>query len=227
MAGRSEPFHSVSNQLFVPRLPAIPFFDRRDFDFPWLAALEAKTDIIRSELEAMLQSERDRFRPYIERKPGEPVNQWQELDHSLRWSVFHLWRGGSPVQENLDRCPETAKALAAVPVADIPGQCPNSLFSALAPRTRIPPHNGETNARLVAHLPLIVPEGCRFRVGFEQRRWTVGEVLVFDDTLEHEAINDSDELRAVLIFDLWNPLLSAAEREMVRQMTVAARDFNS
>jgi aspartyl/asparaginyl beta-hydroxylase (cupin superfamily) len=51
--------------------------------------------------------------------------------------------------------------------------------------------------------------------------------LIFDDTIEHEARNDSDEPRVVLIFDLWNPLLLPAERELVTTMTAAARAFAS
>jgi aspartyl/asparaginyl beta-hydroxylase (cupin superfamily) len=223
MAGLSKPFVSDSNQLYVPRLPAIPFFDRDQF--PWIPALEAQTDVIRAELLAALQNDRERFSPYIAYKPGEPVNQWQELNHSLRWSTLALWRGGEPVRENLDRCPETARALEQVEMAQIGGLCPNAMFSALAPKTRIPPHHGETNARLVAHLPLIVPDHCLFRVGFEERPWRVGEVMVFDDTLEHEARNDSDELRVVLIFDVWNPLLSTAEHEIINAMVAAAREF--
>jgi aspartate beta-hydroxylase len=223
MARKSRPYRSESNQLHVPRLPAIPFFDRSDF--PFLAALEAKTDVIRAELLAALDADRDRFTPYIQIDRGMPVDQWRELNHSQRWGVLHLWRGGTRVAENLERCPETARALAALPMADIDGLCPNAMFSALAPKTHIPPHNGETNARVVAHLPLIVPEGCWYRVGFEERRWRVGEVLVFDDTIEHEARNDSDELRVVLIFDLWNPLLTTAERELVKAMAAAARRF--
>src|SRR5690606_8624352 len=86
------------------------------------------------------------------------------------------------------------------------------------------PHNGETNARLVAHLPLIVPDGCWLRVGYERHEWKVGEIVVFDDTLEHEAMNGSDELRIVLIFDVWNPLLAVAERDMVRAMPAAVGD---
>jgi aspartyl/asparaginyl beta-hydroxylase (cupin superfamily) len=101
------------------------------------------------------------------------------------------------------------------------------MFSALAPHTRIPPHHGETNARLVVHLPLIIPPGCWYRVGFEERNWKVGEALIFDDTIEHEARNDSDELRVVLIFDVWNPLLSPAERDMVRTLSAAIREFQS
>jgi aspartate beta-hydroxylase len=110
-------------------------------------------------------------------------------------------------------------------MADIGGLCPNAMFSVLAPHTHIPPHHGETNARLVAHLPLIVPQGCRYRVGFEERQWTPGETLIFDDSIEHEARNDSDEIRVVLIFDVWNPLLEPAEQDMVRAMSRAAREF--
>lgn len=222
-AGRSRPYVSESNQMHVPRLPAIPFYDRADF--PALRQLESRTDAIRGELLAMLESGQSGFSPYIAYKPGDPVNQWQELNHSDRWSAFHLWRGGSPVAEHLERCPVTAGALDAVGMADIDGLCPNALFSALAPRTQIPPHNGESNARLVAHLPLVVPKGCRLRVGFEEREWKTGEVLVFDDTIEHAASNDSDELRVVLIFDLWNPLLEPAERALVNAMARASREF--
>jgi len=223
VARKSQAYESKSNQLHVPRLAAIPFFERSLF--PWLEALEARTDLIRAELLAVLADHRQQFQPYIQYNPGEPVNQWAQLNHSELWSAFHLWRAGVPVDENLQRCPVTTAALAEARMADISGLCPNAMFSLLAPRTRIPPHHGETNARVIAHLPLIVPHGCRYRVGFEEREWKVGETLIFDDTIEHEARNDSDELRVVLIFDLWNPLLQPEEREMVRSLTTAAREF--
>lgn len=224
MTGQTQPYHQTCNQLHIPRLPPIPFHDRRNF--PWLAAIEEKTEVIRAELLNALEADRDKFSPYITYNPGEPVNQWQELNHSLRWSVLKLWAGGLPDQANIERCPQTAQAIAALPLVHIEGLCPNAMFSALAPKSRIPPHNGETNARLVAHLPLVVPEKCKYRVGYEWREWKVGEVLIFDDTIEHEAINDSDELRVVLIFDLWNPNLAPEERDMVRAMTAAARAYN-
>jgi len=225
LAGKTKPYPAVANQLCVPRLPAVPFFERELF--PFLAELEAKTAAIRAELATALAADRDRFVPYIQYAPGQPVNQWRDLNHSLRWSTLHLWRSGKPVEDNLARCPETARALAAMPLADIDGLCPNAMFSVLAPHSHIPPHNGETNARVVAHLPLIVPEGCAYRVGFDWRRWHVGETLIFDDTIEHEARNDSDEPRVVLIFDLWNPLLAPVERELVTTLTAAARAFTS
>jgi aspartate beta-hydroxylase len=220
----SEPYVSESNQLHVPRLPAIPFYDPADF--PFFRDLEAKTDIIREELLAALAQDREKFSPYIAYNPGEPVNQWAELNHSDRWSTLQLWRYGEPLQENLERCPETAKALQEASLATIDGVCPNALFSALAPHTHIPPHHGESNARLVAHLPLIIPDKCFIRVGFETREWQVGKVIVFDDTLEHEARNDSDELRVVLIFDVWNPLLTPDERKIVNRMARATRQYD-
>lgn len=225
VSGRSRPYPSVCSQLQVPRLPAIPFFEREAFD--WVEALEAKTEAITAELRVALAQDQGEFKPYIAYQPGAPVNQWQELNHSQRWSSYFLWRHGEPVTEHLQSCPETAQALAAVQMADIGGLCPNSMFSVLAPHTRIPPHHGETNARLIVHLPLVVPEHCLYRVGFEQRRWKVGEVLIFDDSIEHEARNDSDELRVVLIFDIWNPLLSLAERDMVKALSAASREFQS
>jgi aspartate beta-hydroxylase len=223
MAGRTKPYHSDSNQMFVPRLPAIPFFDRDEF--AWAPALESQTRVITDELHAAQSARADQFEPYIAYRPGDPVNQWARLNHSNRWSTLKLWTGGVRNEDNLAACPATAKALEACDMADIDGLCPNAMFSALAPHTEIPPHHGETNARLVVHLPLIVPDKCTYRVGFEQRQWEVGKLLIFDDTLEHTARNDSDDLRVVLIFDVWNPCLSGEEREIVRTLTRAARNF--
>lgn len=222
MSGLTEPYVAQANQIYVPRLPAIPFYDRALF--PWASALESKTAIIREELRAALEQDEE-FAPYIQLRPDQPVDQWVHLNHSARWRHYGLYRNGGADERHLTRCPETRKALAAVDMADIEGLCPNAMFSALAPRSHIPPHTGETNARLVVHLPLIVPEGCRYRVGFDQRQWREGEILVFDDTIEHEAHNDSDSLRVVLIFDVWNPLLSLEERDGVRRLAAASRAF--
>lgn len=225
LAGRSQPYRSECSQLHVPRLPALGFYDPSIF--PWIGELQAEAAAIRIELEQLLSESFDEFEPYVAYKPGDPVNQWQQLNHSRRWSSLHLWAHGAPVQQNLDRCPRTARVLARIEAVNIAGLCPNAMFSVLAPHTVIPPHTGETNARLVAHLPLIVPERCTFRVGYDWRTWREGEVLVFDDTIEHEARNDSDQLRVVLIFDVWNPLLSAAERAMVSSLSSALREYRS
>jgi aspartyl/asparaginyl beta-hydroxylase (cupin superfamily) len=99
------------------------------------------------------------------------------------------------------------------------------MFSVLQPRTRIPPHTGIANFRLVVHLPLVLPGNCGFRVGGETREWRIGEAWVFDDTIEHEAWNDSDEIRIILICDIWSPRLSPAEREAIRAVIAATDAF--
>ena len=222
-AGRTRPYVSQANQLAVPRLPAIPFFERTQFE--WAEALEARTADIRAEFENAFAGDEPSFRPYVSYKRNEPMNQWAPLNESRRWSHYGLWRGGKAEEDHLAGCPQTRDALLATDMADIEGLCPNAMFSVLAPRTEIPPHNGETNARLVCHLPLIVPEGCLYRVGFETRSWREGELLIFDDTLEHSARNDSDHTRVVLLFDIWHPMLSPEERELVRAFAAASRDY--
>jgi aspartyl/asparaginyl beta-hydroxylase (cupin superfamily) len=197
-----------------PYLPALEFFPRACF--PWLEALEASTGAIAGELEALFREEHAGFAPYVAFDAAQPVNQWAELNHSPRWSAWYLWKDGERNETHCARCPSTAAAAEAVPLLDLPGKGPTVMFSILAPRTRIPPHTGSSNVRATIHLPLVVPESCGFRVGAETREWRVGEGWGFDDTIEHEAWNDSDVPRAILILDVWNPLLSEAERAAVR-----------
>ena len=95
-------------------------------------------------------------------------------------------------ESHVARCRRTAAVLAQIPQVDIPGRGPTASFSILDAHTRIPAHTGVTNTRVTVHLPLIVPPGCGFRVGGETRESQVGTGWVFDDTIEHEAWNDSD-----------------------------------
>lgn len=200
--------------LHFPKLPALEFHPRASF--PWLAELEAATSDIRAECAAVLADESAGLEPYIAYAEGLPLDQWAELNHSRKWSVFYLWRDGNPLDAHLARCPRTAAALGAIPKVDIPGVGPTAFFSMLDAGAHIPAHTGVTNSRLIVHLPLVVPEGCRFRVGSDTRPWREGEAWVFDDTIEHEAWNEAKQPRAVLIFDVWNPLLTDVERDLVR-----------
>ena len=198
-----------------PYLPAIEFFAAGDF--PWFAQIEAETDQIRSELLGLLADpEGAGFRPYIAFDPTQPVNQWAELNHSRRWSAGFFWEDGVRNEANIARCPATAAALEKLPLLDIPSKGPTALFSILDAHSRIPPHTGSDNVRATVHLPLVVPDGCGLRVGSETRIPAAGMAWAFDDTIEHEAWNDSDEPRAILIFDIWNPLLTEPERAAVR-----------
>ena len=203
--------------LHYPFLPADEYFDRRHFD--WLDQLEAGAGVIRAELDALLASPGEVLRPYVRMDKGTPQNLWSALDHSLDWSACFLWEYGLPNQPVLDRCPQTAALLERLPLARIPGRAPNAFFSMLRPHTRIPPHTGVTNTRAIIHLALDIPSGCGFRVGGETRQWVEGTAFAFDDTIEHEAWNDSDHRRAVLIIDTWNPHLTQRERDAIVRYT--------
>ncbi len=223
MVGRKRRFESQSAIYHYPQLAPVEFFRREDFS--WLDSVEAATDGIREEFLAVLAQE-EGFTPYVTYPADVPKNQWVELNNSPRWSAFHLYKQGARVEENAAKCPRTMQLLAGVPQPEQAGRTPAAMFSLLKPRTRIPAHAGVTNVRLVTHLPLIVPEGCGFRVGNETREWIPGKAWVFDDTIEHEAWNDSDKLRVVLIFDIWHPALSAAERAMVTALAAALQEFS-
>ncbi len=218
-SGTARPWPQQPLLLHYPRLPAIPFHDRADF--PWLAELEAATSIIQGELAGALERFGGDFAPYIAYPPGAPVAQWGELNHSRRWSTLFLWRDGERQAAVCDACPETAALLEQLPAARQPGFAPTAMFSALEGRTAIPPHTGSANTRLIVHLPLVLPGPARFRVGAETKAWRLGEAWVFDDTIEHEAWNDADTTRVILIFDVWNPLLTDRERALVSAMMTA------
>ncbi len=209
--------------LNYPRLPAIPFYDRALF--PWLETLEAATPVIVAELEAMLADSFDAFAPYVAYPKGAPVNQWGELNHSRKWTSLWLWRDGARQDAVCERCPRTAALLESLPMCRQDGFAPTAVFSALQPHTHIPAHTGSSNVRLLTHLPLILPGPARFRVGNTVRDWKMGEAWVFDDTIDHEAWNDADQMRVILIFDIWNPYLSEAEQTLITAMMQAHKGF--
>jgi aspartyl/asparaginyl beta-hydroxylase (cupin superfamily) len=218
LMGKRRVYHSQPTWMYFPGLPAIEFFDRSLF--PWLAPLEAASPEIRTELMRVLVSDRPGLQPYIDFPDGLPIDQFKELNRSRKWSAYFLWNQGQANAGHIARCPITARTLEeVVPRCRVEGRAPTAFFSILDPNTRIPAHTGITNTRCTVHLPLIVPPSCGFRVGSTTREWVPDQAWVFDDTIEHEAWNLSDTPRAVLIFDIWNPLLSPAERDMIQTAT--------
>jgi tetratricopeptide (TPR) repeat protein len=216
---RTRHFHQEPSHFHFPGLPEIEFHERGEF--PGLDSLEAQAGEIRAEFEALIASEAAELVPYIQYPDYVPLRQWRELNRNKKWTAIHLLQNGQRVETNARHCPRTLEAIAALPQPQVPGASPNAMFSLLAPRTRIPPHTGVANTRLVCHLALIVPPDCGFRVGNTTVEWKEGEAFVFDDTIEHEAWNDSDQLRVVLIADLWPPALNEIERKAVASVIPA------
>ena len=210
--------------MTFPGLPARAWHEREDF--PWMGEMESHTDAIREELLAVLASD-EGFRPFVEMPKEHPgAAYWEAVNHSPSWNAFFFYRDGNAFSENQARCPKTIAALDAAPLNRVADHSPECFYSVLKPNAHIPPHTGVINVRLVVHLPLIVPPDCGIRVGSETRGWTEGRCIVFDDTYEHEAWNRSAHTRVVLIFDIWNPGLSAAEREGMKSVVEALGRFN-
>lgn len=200
---------------YFPELPQIQFYEREQFS--WAAGVEAATDAIRAELEAAMGGDSG-FRPYLQARADRPSYDFHGLLDNPAWSTLYLWENGGPTPGSIERFPQTFAALNTLPMPHITKRAPSILFSLLQPKARIEPHHGMINTRLICHLPLVVPPGCGFRVGNEVREWEVGKLIIFDDTIEHEAWNDSDADRIVLIFDVWRPELVESERESITAM---------
>jgi aspartate beta-hydroxylase len=222
------PAHDVRQKpkfLYVPQLPTTAYFARELFD--WYAELERHTDAIRAELLAVLRDE-EGMEPFLKFTSPDAVPQYLGAGPQgpPAWDAYFFYRHGKRYEENCARCPTTAAIIETLPLARIRAHAPEICFSVLAPGTHILPHHGVTNARLVTHLPLIVPGDCAIRVGGEEHAWAEGRCVTFDDTFEHEAWNRSDSTRVVLILDHWNPHLSAVECEAIAALVAEIGDFN-
>jgi aspartyl/asparaginyl beta-hydroxylase (cupin superfamily) len=208
LAGRAQVHLQQPTSFYYPGLAQRAFFEREEF--AWVPALEAATDTIAAELEALLR-DGDTLTPYVRPEPNRPAKRHALLDDP-RWSAFHLYQDGTPIAENVARFPATMAALAELPIPHIAGRSPMVLFSVLRAGTHIPAHHGMINTRLICHLPLIVPPRCTLRVGNHSRPVERGRMMIFDDSLEHEAWNDSGDTRIVLLFEIWRPDLQDGER---------------
>jgi Aspartyl/Asparaginyl beta-hydroxylase len=202
----------VSSQFLIPEVKSAEYFEPADFT--GVPEIERHTDAIREEFLALTRNKAPQLAPYLAGLEAEQPDSEQ----IGKWSMIPLLRGGNVIEEYASECPTTMRLFEGIDSPRIGRIAPSLYFSVLEPHSRIEPHTGIINARLIVHWPLIVPDSCGFRVGSETREWVPGTALVFDDMIEHEAWNDSGRIRVVLISDLWRPDLTAAERAGIIQL---------
>ncbi|MEL7487893.1 MAG: aspartyl/asparaginyl beta-hydroxylase domain-containing protein, partial [Pseudomonadota bacterium] len=222
MFGKRQIYGQQPQKYFFPELPNIQFYNRNRFD--WVEKIEAYTDRIANELATLIE-QGSGFEPYVQQNADRPRADHQSMVDNPDWSAFFLWKDGARVEENAKRCPATMEALSLAPAPSIPGNSPTALFSMLRPGAGIPPHHGLINTRLICHLPLIVPGDCALRVGDDTRAWKRGEMLIFDDTIEHEAWNNSADARIVLLFDIEQPAMTPEEHQAVEKLFAAIEAY--
>jgi ornithine lipid ester-linked acyl 2-hydroxylase len=177
------------------RVENTPFIDPRQFE--WNDSVTAEWTTVQRELKALLST-------------VETIPEWGVVTDEKNlpitekdtWRTYFFYVYGQRFEKQCSECPETARLL-----AQIPGM-KTALFSIMEPGTRITPHRGPYRGVLRYHLPLIVPEGgkCGIRVGGEDASWEEGVAMMFDDTYEHEAWNESQETRVVLFLDITRPM---------------------
>ncbi len=165
-------------------------------EFPFLETLEGNWQDILEELDDLLFDEVE--------KGTDHFTKWREPELYLGdWDVFALYDWDKKVEEHCEMCPKTTKLVEQIPGLKTAG------FSALAPHTHIKPHQGyEENPVYRGHLGLIVPkpkESCWLRVDETTYHWEPGKAFVFDDHQWHEAHNEGDSWRFILLFDFLRP----------------------
>lgn len=195
-----------------PGLRAQPFWDTRQE--AWHRQLISKADAIRTELQRYLAHSQQGMTPYVRQTDGAPAS-WQHLIEKTAWQALHLLKAGHET-DIAAAFPQTISALQKTPLSRCGQHAPEAFFSVLQPRTHIPPHYGLSNFKLVAHLPIRLPEHCTLTAGNQTRHWHMKELLVFDDSFLHEANNASNEVRIVLIFDVWHPDLTTDEQMRIQ-----------
>jgi len=209
-----DPESSKCHQLapsYVPGLRAKTFWDIDDID--WSAKLRDSYDVIKEEF-LRVTADADKL-------AREGNNVWsgalteEASGYGEGWRTLVLLDKGSWDKENVNLFPKTAKAVhdSGIPATEV-------FFASMKPNTDIKPHSDFTNFVLTSHLALDIPcngqNKCRLSVGDDTRQWMNGEVMLFDTSIMHDAINESDEMRYILMLRLWHPDLTDVEKKALQ-----------
>lgn len=163
--------------------------------FPALHTFETGFSQIKYELDRILGKP---LRPLHESTwAGErPDYLTNPTDRSTAWKTYTFRFFGIDHLPNMESCPFIASLVRKFPAIV------TAEFSMLEPHTHILPHKGYTHKVLRSHLGMQIPVGdTAIRVGNETRSWEEGKFLIFDDSIDHEAWNRTDEQRIVLMLD--------------------------
>jgi aspartyl/asparaginyl beta-hydroxylase (cupin superfamily) len=109
---------------------------------------------------------------------------------------------GRKAKSNRQLCPNTAALIDGIPNVF------QAFFSILEGGKSLPAHRSPYWGYLRYHLAIEVPDSGptpRMRVNDRWLSWCEGKGMLFDDSWEHELINENPELRSVLIVDIARP----------------------
>ena len=192
---------------YLPGLKAKAWWDDAGDELAWARSLSKSFESIRDEFTSIMSAPD---------KLSEGNNVWAGAlstdaeSYGEGWKTLVLLNRGQWDENNAKLFPVTSKAIhqSGAPVAE-------AFFASMKPQTSIKPHSDFTNFVLTSHLPLVIPENgnnkCRLSVGDETREWLEGQVILFDTSIYHDAINESQEMRYILMLRIWHPDLTEVE----------------
>uniref|UniRef100_A0A7N6B4M3 Un-named hu7910 n=1 Tax=Anabas testudineus TaxID=64144 RepID=A0A7N6B4M3_ANATE len=180
---------------------------------PWWTAKDTGyTDLVKM-LERNWKTIRDEALAMMDQNTGVFIPEEENLREKGEWGQYTLWQQGRKVGNACQGVPKTCSLMERYPEAT---GCKRGQikFSVMQPGTHVWPHTGPTNCRLRMHLGLVIPkQGCRIRCTNQTREWEEGQVLIFDDSFEHEVWQDADSYRLIFIVDVWHPELTPYQRQ--------------
>lgn len=210
LSGKRPPIRSSDTSqrplLFVPGLPNRPFYDPADF--PWTGLWREAFPSVRHELEECLR-QRHGFQPIF---PG--------YADGGNWAGMWFLLYGERYDDNCARCPETINLIQRTP--RLAGWC---AYSAMSPGSHVRAHCGTTNAKLRLHFAVMAEPGSSMRVRESCYSWSEGDIMIFDDSLEHEVWVAGTRPRVVLICDFYHPDLSDEEVDLIASLETTPTPF--
>jgi len=212
--------------LFVPDLSSAPTVATHAF--PWVGALDAKTSALRAELDAVMAT-REGFEVIGGAPPTAFAFSLAPAPQNATGEELAYWfvERGVEYEANATRCPQTASALANLPLVTIRGHGPDARYAVLTPGAETPTRNARSNARPLAVLPLRLSGDAGLVVGGETIPLTEGRTVVVDGSFGYAFFNRGSEPFGALVFEVWQPDLSAAERAALTDITAVAVDFDT
>jgi len=198
--------------FYLPDLRAEAVFDKKAQS--WCAVVEESYLNIRSEFENITNLILQDGSPYLSQDYS--IDGFESLSGSKNWTALHFFKNGVANELLIKLMPKTARLLKKIPLYHLNDNPYEVFFSLLKPGQHIKPHFGLSNHSLTVHLPIIVPGNGYLRVGDKKNVWCEGDLIIFDDSFEHEAINNSDDIRVVLIFSIWHPDLTELEQQEIK-----------
>lgn len=191
--------------LWIERLLKKPFHkysllgDKKFFDpyvLPVAKELEDNFPAIQAELKDILKRYDD-FAPFQSISPDQAY-----ISNDDKWRMFFFKAAGVNFGRNQNFAPKTFEIL------NKHKDVISAYISVLGPRKMLMPHEGPWSGILRMHLGVVIPgnKECTLVNGGEKYHWEEGKVVLFDDTYEHIAVNETDEIRAILFLDVMRPL---------------------